>query len=144
MSVGNYKKVKSEVEAQQIRKLRHKLSSHGTSYKSEAGTLEAYAPLRFEIRDDSVTAVNFTKAFTNAIMEPVNIAEAIGAHSELLIELLDSTIDKSIETLFKGQDDKKPKHRENLEHLRIERKGGLVIKTFGGPTIVVNFMGSDV
>jgi hypothetical protein len=144
MSVGDYKKAKSGVEALQIRKLRHKLSSHGTAYKSEAGTLEAYAPLRFEIRDNSVTAVNFTKVLTSTIMEPVNITEAIGAHSELLIELLDSTIEKSIETLFKGQDDKKPKHRENLKHLRIEREGGLVMKTVGGPTIIINFIGRDV
>jgi hypothetical protein len=120
-----------------IRSLRHKLSSHGTDYLNrETGTKEAYVPLRFDLGDMKVTAVNHTGSSS---WEEVDLANAIQSHIEAVLDVLDKILEKSIGTIFKGNKSKRDEFKSELADLRIEKAGGLVIQGHGGPKLVVTF-----
>ena len=125
----------------EIRRLRHKLSAHGTDYLNEdAKNLEAYVPLRFDLSDKNVTAVRHLRPMHH---ERVNLIEAIEAHTRLMIDIMDEVVEKSTKTLFKGNSKKQERFAEALTDLRIEKEGGLVFKGQPGtPKIVVTFVGS--
>jgi hypothetical protein len=77
MCVGNFKGMRMKFESLEIRQLRHKLSSHGTAYlNNKTNITEAYVPLRYEIGDTDVTAVNNT----SSCREKINLKEAIETH----------------------------------------------------------------
>ncbi len=141
MNVPHLKEAKKRFDALKIRKLRHKLSAHGTNYLNEdAKILEAYVPLRFDLSDKNVTAVRHTRPMHH---EKVDLIEAIEAHTRLMIDMMDQVIEKSSKTLFKGDSKKQEQFADALGDLRIEKKGGLVFKgPPGAPKIVVTFVGS--
>ena len=124
----------------EIRSLRHKLSSHGTNYRNPTtGTIEAYVPLRFDLGDMKVTAVNQTGA---SHWEKVDLAKAIQSHIEAALDILDQILEKSIRTVFRGHDKKKNNFLNELADLRTEKAGGFVIKGNRGPKLVVTFVGT--
>jgi hypothetical protein len=137
MNVPNLKTTKESFEALQIRQLRHKISAHSTDYQTKDGTLQAYVPLRLNLRDNDVTIVRHTSSVQH---ESVNVSEAIESHIKLMIDTMDRITEKAIKTLFKGQD-KKQKELQELSDLRIEKEGGLVFKGKGkrGARIIVIF-----
>jgi hypothetical protein len=140
MNVPDVKKTRRAFDALQIRKLRHKLSSHGTDYLNEAGTKEAYVPLRFDLGDKDITAIRHATPIHH---EKVNISEAIAAHINLMITVMDVIVEKSIKTLFTGQDKKQGELRKELSDLRVEKAGGFVFKgPKGAPKIIVTFVGA--
>ncbi|MGO8799684.1 MAG: hypothetical protein ACLQJL_11430 [Roseiarcus sp.] len=139
MGVGDYKHRKAQVETLDIRQLRNKIASHGTAYRnSKTNITEAYVPLRYEIGDTEVTAVNNT----SSRHEKTNITQAVTDHLYLIIDILDGAIEKSINTFYRGQNDKKKKPLEGLKDLRIEKSGGMVWVTPGGPKIIITFAGA--
>jgi hypothetical protein len=137
----NPKKMKMELERLQIRKLRHKLSAHGTDYlNTETGHKEAYVPLRFDLGDRKVTAVRHSQPMEH---EKVDVSDAIEAHLRYVIEMMDSIIAKANKTFFKGQEKRQKEFAEELDDLRTEKSGGLVLKgPKDGHKIVVTFVGS--
>jgi hypothetical protein len=139
ISDGNFKKIKAQFHALEIRQLRHKLSAHGTGYiNTTSKAMEAYVPLRYEIGDTYVTAVNNT----TSRREKINLKEAIDIHVALVIETLDHLIGKAIDRLYKGRDDKKKKHLEKLKDLRIMKAGGVVMGVAGGHNIIITLAGN--
>lgn len=139
MNAPNPKDWKKRFDALEIRSLRHKLAAHGTDYKNEeTNQVEAYVPVRISLGDDQISYVNSSKSLQH---KTVNLTPAIEAHSRLMIEALDTILDKSIKTILKGHDKKKKEAEEKLSDLRIEREGGLVFGGDGrGPKIIVTFV----
>ncbi len=140
MNVPNLKTAINRFASLDIRSLRHKLSSHGTEYFDRmTGKKEAYVPLRFDLGDMNVTAVNHTGS---ARHQKVDLAKAIQEHVELVIDVLDGVVEKSIRTVF-GASKNKKEFLDKLSDLRIEKAGGLVFKAEGGPKLIVTFVGSE-
>jgi hypothetical protein len=140
MNVTNLKQTRAAFEALQIRQLRHKLSAHGTDYlNKDAGIKEAYVPLRLDLGERTVTAVQYASSLRQ---EKTDLAAAIDAHTRLMIDTMDRICEKTIKTLFKGHSKKVEEFTEELSDLRIEKSGGMVIKggAEGAPKLIVAFV----
>jgi hypothetical protein len=140
MHVGGPKDLKKRFEALEIRQLRHKLSAHGTDYRSsKTGVPEAYVPIRCEILDNSVKMAGHSVGER----EKIDLRNAIDIHLKLVIEVLDEILEKSIKMLYKGATNSHvTEFMETLKDLRTEKAGGLVFKTEHGPKLIVTFAGS--
>ncbi len=137
MNAPDPKKIRERFDALEIRKLRHKLSAHSTDYLSTGAVLEAYVPLRLDLGDTNVTAVRHTSPMRH---EKVNLSDAIEAHMQLMIDVIDTITAKAINTLFKGHQNKQTEFSKELSDLRIEKAGGLVLKgPKGAPKFIVTF-----
>ncbi len=124
-----------------LRSLRHKLSAHGTDYKSDREAKgEAFVPLQFDLGDQNVTSVNYTQSSHH---ERVDITTAIDAHVTLMIETLDMILDKAIATVFKQAPTRQAEHRAKLADLRIEKAGGMIIGPPGEARLVITIVGSN-
>jgi hypothetical protein len=140
MNVPNVKVAVRRFEALDIRSLRHKLSSHGTDYENRTtGKKEAYVPLRFDLGNTNVTYVNHTSSSQH---HKVDLTNAIQRHIELIVEILDAIVEKSVGTIFKANKNKKDEFSDRLSDLRVEKDGGMVFKSEGGPKLIVTFVGS--
>jgi hypothetical protein len=139
MNVTNLKQTRAAFEALQIRQLRHKLSAHGTDYLNKSGTTEAYVPLRLDLGDRTVTAVQYASSLRQ---EKTDLGAAIDAHARLMIDTMDKICAKTIKSLFKGHSKKVEEFTEELSDLRIEKSGGMVIKggAEGAPKLIVAFV----
>ncbi len=140
MNLPNPKALKAKFEALEIRDLRHKLSSHGTDFLDSAtGSKQAFVPLRFDLGDFSISYVNYTSSTSH---HEVDISAAIEAHVRLMIDVMDVIIEKSLTTIFETNSKQKDELQDELADLRIEKAGGLVFKTGGGPKLVVTIVGT--
>lgn len=141
MNVPDLTKMKAQFENLRIRELRHKLSSHSTDYFDKKRRVkEAYLPLRIDLGDRNITAVRHSPPMQH---EKIDLSDAIQRHLELMIDVLDSIIEKSIKTLFKGHHKKEKDFSDALSELRVEKAGGLVIKgPKGAPRFIITFVGS--
>lgn len=141
MNVPHLKELQKKFKALEIRDLRHKLSSHGTDYLDHATrTKQAFVPLRFDLGNMRVTYVNHTSSSSH---HQVDISSAIDAHVGLMTDTLDAIIEKSIKTIFKANNKAKDEFFSDLADLRIEKAGGLVLKTSSGPKLVATLVGSE-
>jgi hypothetical protein len=140
MNVPNLKSAVQRFEGLDIRSLRHKLSSHGTDYHNRTtGKKEAYVPLRLNLGNTNVTSVNHTGSSQH---QHVDLTKAIHEHIELVVDILDGIVEKSIGTILKANKNKK-EFLDKLSDLRIEKAGGLVVESEGGPKLIVTFVGSE-
>ena len=138
MNAPDPKKIRERFDALEIRKLRYKLSAHSTDYLSKGAVVkEAYVPLRLDLGDTNVTAVRHTSPMRH---EKVNLSDAIEAHMQLMIDVIDTITAKAIKTFFKGHQKKQTEFSKELSDLRIEKAGGLVLKgPKGAPKFIVTF-----
>lgn len=142
MNLPDPKTLKARFEALEIRDLRHKLSSHGTDFLDLAtGSKQAFVPLRLNLNDGlSVTYVNYT---TSSKHHRVDLAAAIDAHVKMMIDVMDSIIDKSMKTVFQKNSKHVAEITSELDDLRVEKAGGWVSKAEGGPKLIVTFVGTQ-
>jgi hypothetical protein len=130
------KKIRELVGGLLIRSLRHKLCSHGTNYyDKKSDSIQAYVPIRVDLNDFNCT---FAKN-GRGNQETINLEKALDEHLDMVIELLDKILEKSIETLFKGQETSKNflRFSEKFDDLRILRNGGFVQQLPDGTKIIV-------
>jgi hypothetical protein len=91
MNVTNPGSAKKRINELEIRSLRHKIAAHSTNYDSD-GTLEAYAPVRFEIKDKAISYVKYTDGFTP--IKSVDLEDAIEIHLQLMNCMMDKILEK--------------------------------------------------
>jgi hypothetical protein len=140
-NVGKPRELKQKFDTLKIRELRHKLSSHSTDYLNPAvGAQEAYVPLRIELRDDEVTAVQYASSLNH---EKVHIHDAIETHTRMMIDVMDKIIEKSIKALFRGHNKKQVEFSDQLSDLRVENNGGFVLGSGTGSKTIVTFVKSQ-
>ena len=138
MRVPNPGDLKKQFNDLEIRVLRHKLAAHSTDYlNDDIGDIEAHIPVRFEIQDYVVKYMRYTGGYAEMT---VDFVDAIGKHITMMIETMDRILEKSIGTLYKGRDKKRSEYNIQLDDLRIEKKGGMVIRVDDGPKIIVTFV----
>ncbi len=132
---------KTMIDQLEIRQLRHKLSSHGTNYRDKKGTIETFIPIRMDLRGFNCGY------FDNKAIEAYNVdlKEAISAHLETLVEMLDRILDKAISTFYKGQEACKDckEFIGRLKELRIVREGGFVSKLPDGSKLIFTMAESN-
>jgi hypothetical protein len=141
MNLSDPKRLKAAFETLEIRDLRHKLSSHGTDFLDFAtSTRQAFVPLRLNLSDGlSVTYVNYTSSSTH---HHVDLAAAIDGHVTMMIDVMDSIIEKSMTTIFEENSKLRADVASEFGDLRIEKANGLVSKTNGGLKLIVTFVGT--
>lgn len=134
-NVSNPKEAFKEIDALRIREIRHKIASHPCEYLTgkQKDKLEAYVPVRLYLSGFYIGFVNSE----NMEIEKISLKDHIEEHIKLMISFLDKIIEKSIITLFKGNQKKLGDFDKRLEHLRIEKNGGIVIKTEKGKVTIV-------
>jgi hypothetical protein len=135
------KKGKELIDKLLIRLLRHKLCSHSTNYHDrESNSVQAYVPIRIDLNNFNCTYAQNGRGNHKSI----DIKEAVDEHLDMMIELLDKIMEKSIKTLFKGQESSKNsiEFSEKLKDLRILRKGGIVLQIPGGNKLIIT-MGNE-
>jgi len=135
MRMPNPGDLKKQFEDLEIRVLRHKLAAHSTDYENyDIGGTEAHVPVRFEMQDYVVKYIRYTGGYAEMT---VDLADAMSKHVTMMIETMDRILEKSIGTLYKGQDNKRSQYNMQLDNLRIEKKGGIVIRVDDGPKKII-------
>jgi len=138
MNVPNPRAMRVKFDALEIRDLRHKLAAHSTDYSNRnTQAIETYVPIQIGVGGFICTFTNNESTAHRA----VDLEKAIEDHCRLIISVLDETYDKAIRTLYKGHDKKLDEFSEQLQDLRTERDGGLVIRVQGGPKLVIHTVG---
>jgi hypothetical protein len=128
MNCADPKKVEERVHALRIRVLRHQLASHSVDFRDpNGGKNRAYVPIRIGLRDFTcdVTENRGDGSFTVALDDATN------EHCVALADILDAVYEKSIGTIFRGQDSKVSEFTAALADLRNIRSGRLMILRSG-------------
>jgi hypothetical protein len=75
--------------------------------------------------------------------EKIDLHDAVDVNLKLVVDVLDEILERSIKMLYKRRTSSHvAEFLETLNELRIEKAGGLVLKTERGPKIIVTFAGS--
>jgi len=135
MNVPNPKTIKAKLDGLKIRELRHKLASHSTDYENPATQdIETYVPVRIGVSGfNCMYSQNRGK-----VLRSLDLEAAIEEHCRLLISVMDAMYAKAIQTLYKGQSKKLTELKERLEDLRIEKDGGIVLRSPQGGKLVIH------
>lgn len=135
-NVLNPNKVKQQIENLKIREVRHKLGAHSNDYLNrDNNKLESYVLTRFTLSGYKCEFLNNE----TSIHDSVDLKTHIEEHLYLMIELLDKTYEKAINTFYRGNGKERDSFQEKLKDLRIEKEGGMVIRVPDGPKIIVTF-----
>lgn len=127
MNCPSPKDIRAEFNALEIRTLRHQLASHSVDFQEPGmpGT-QAFVPVRIDLSGFSCVVTENRGDKTRTI----RLDEAVNAHCVAVVSVLDRIYEKSVKTLFKGQDSKIAEFNTKLADLRFVRDGNLII---GGP-----------
>jgi hypothetical protein len=71
-------------------------------------------------------------------LQSLDLEAAVEEHCRLLISVMDAIYAKAIQTLYKGQSKKLTELTERLEDLRIEKDGGIVLRSPQGGKLVIH------
>jgi hypothetical protein len=125
MNCPNPKAVRAELNALEIRTLRHQVASHSVDYLPPDGrkTL-AFVPVRVGLLGFSCTVTESRGGKTRT----VRLDQAVETHCLTMISVLDRIYEKSITTFFRGQDKRIAEFTRKLEDLRFIRDGNLLIR----------------
>ncbi len=127
MNCPNSKDVRASVDALAICGIRHKLGAHCVDYCEdwESGETASFVPVR-------ICLGGFTCVFTDTSgvkAGEVDVQDLLQEHLRLMIEILDGIYEKAVQTLHRGHEKVLAECAERLEYLRIEKDGGLVIRS---------------
>ena len=141
-NVPDPKQALSKIKKLRIREIRHKLASHANDYLNpNTEIIESFIPMRITLLGFNCELIN------NETLEGerVDLKECLKEHLGLMVEFADQIYEKSIKTFHKGNQKKESEHNDRLNDLRIEKDGGIVIKTEGGDSkIIITLMGHEI
>lgn len=119
-NLADPQKVMEEIRKLKIFEIRNKIGAHSSAYiakkdgPSPLEKIESYIPIRHSLSDYTFEYLNNESLDT----ETVNLVECLEEHLILIINLLDKTYEKSIMTLYKGNQKKREKLLDRLSDLR--------------------------
>jgi hypothetical protein len=126
MHCPNPKDAKAEFNKLEIRMLRHQLASHSVDFiESKDEKPHAFVPVRIGL-DGFLCVVTENRGEQH---RTIKLDDAIIAHCQMEIAFLDKIYEKSIKTLFRGQENKIREFQKVLEDLRFEKEGNIIIRT---------------
>jgi hypothetical protein len=135
------KEAKNQIESLQIRETRHKLGAHSIDYMDNTTKrIESYSPVR-------ATLSGFIcEYFNNETLSSkrVDLRRCLHEHLKVLIDLMDKIYEKTVNTLYRGENEKREEFLEKLKDLRIIKDGGLVATSTEGGKIVIQTRASKI
>jgi hypothetical protein len=124
MNVPNCTEALEKIKRLIIRDVRHKLAAHSTAYKNSiTNEVEAFVPIQFTLAGYHCTCINNK----DDDPETFDLKECLTDHLQLMIELLDKTYEKTINSLYKTASKTRDEFLQDLEDLRYIRNGGIII-----------------
>ena len=120
VNLSNLRKILDEIKKLKIFEIRNKIGADSSLYianKSESSSqkiYESYVPIRLTLSRFSLEYMNNE----SLDMETVKLDKCLEKHLTLIIDLLDKTYEKSIKTLYKGNQKKKEELLDRLSALR--------------------------
>lgn len=134
MSCDSPSQLKRSFDSLRLREMRHKLASHGLDYEDrETDIPSAYVPIRIDL---SGFRCSITKNRGDT-SETVCLDDALIEHLEVMHDVMDKILDKSIRTFFKGQQNNIAKFEEELNEIRDVRDGKLIVNRIQGEKILI-------
>lgn len=122
-NVQNSGEVYDRIKDLKVRDARHKLGAHSNDYLNrKSGKQESFVPIQVELSGFICQCINNS---TNEI-EEFDLLECLNEHLQLMIELLDKTYEKTINTLYKTKGRTRDEFIERLSDLRFIRSGGTI------------------
>jgi len=126
----NAKAANEQIKSLEIRSVRHKIGAHSSDYLNfdKNNKTESFVPVRINL-------TGFNCGYFNnetSKIEKVNLRALLEEHIKLMLVFLDQIYEKSIHTFYRGQDSQIKKYEELLSDMRIEKNGGVVIKSVCG------------
>jgi hypothetical protein len=135
------KEARNQVESLQIREVRHKLGAHSTDYlNNTTRRIESYIPVR-------ATLSGFICEYFNnetRSSKRADLRNCLNEHFEVLVDLMDKVYEKTVNTLYRGEKEKREEFLEKLKDLRVIKDGGLVVTSSEGRKIVIQTMASKI
>jgi hypothetical protein len=106
---------RNQVESLQIREVRHKLGAHSTDYlNNTTRRIESYIPVR-------ATLSGFICEYFNnetGSSKRADLRNCLNEHFEVLVDLMDKVYEKTVNTLYRGEQEKREEFLEKLKDLR--------------------------
>lgn len=125
MNCPNPKSLKAEFDKLELRTLRHQLASHSLDFKTpEAAAAQAFVPVRIGLNGFSCMVTENRGDRTRT----VKLDEAIDSHCRKIVDAIDTILEKSIGTIFRGYAKRIKEFKEKLADLRSERDGNLIVR----------------
>ncbi|MBJ7556459.1 hypothetical protein [Marinomonas spartinae] len=114
---------RSKLENLEIRDIRHKLGAHSVDYidKHKEDVL-SFVPIRFDMSGFHLNYIN-NNDFSQ---KSVGLLSGINEHLDLMTEIMNATLEKTKNTLYKSNPEKINEIDAGLEELRVKRIGGHV------------------
>ncbi len=119
-NLADPQKITEKIKKLKIFEIRNKIGAHSSAYKANKGKLsslqsyESYIPTRH-----SLAGFTFEYLDNESLdMETVNLVECLEQHLTLVVDLLDKIYEKSIVTLYKGNQKKRKELLDRLSALR--------------------------
>jgi len=117
--------LKTKIEKLKLRDIRNKIASHNTDYLiKHTNEVDTYN-FNADSLDGGVLLIG---SYTKDIFEEINIFKELKEHYEIILDSLDAILEKIIKTIYKPNKEKQKEFLDELELLRSERKGNLVIR----------------
>lgn len=113
-NLDKLKEVIDSLKNPKVFELRNKLGAHSTNYKNKEDLPESYVINRLSAKGFRLEYKN------NKSLEPewIDLKQCIKEHLVLIIDLLDKIYEKSIKTLYKGEEANIQKQMQILSELR--------------------------
>lgn len=125
MNCPGPKAVQARFNQLEIRTLRHQVASHSVDYfPAGVDKPQAFVPVRIALSGFSCMVTEGRGDTTRTI----RLDDAVNAHCIAIISVLDRIYEKSVKTLFRGQNKKISKFQKRLEDLRFIRDGNILIR----------------
>lgn len=125
MNCPKPKEIQAELNKLEIRTLRHQAASHSVDcLPPGGGKTQAFVPVRIGLEGFSCMITEGRGNQTRTI----RLDKAVNAHCIVLTSILDQIYEKSIKTLFKGQDKRIAEFNKKLDDLRFVKDGNMIIK----------------
>lgn len=125
MNCPKPKEVLAELNELEIRTLRHQAASHSVDcLPLGGGKAQAFVPVRIGLSGFSCMITEGRGNQTKTIQ----LDDAVNAHCIVVTSILDRIYEKSIQTLFRGQDNRILEFNKKLEDLRFVRDGNMLIR----------------
>lgn len=129
MNCPSPQNIQVELNALEIRSLRHQLASHSLDFLPPGGgRTQAFVPVRIGLSGFSCMVTENRGGPTRTI----DLRKALNDHCNAIVSVLDRIYEKALKTLFKGQQKRIVVFQKKLDDLRFVRDGNMIVRAGEG------------
>jgi len=129
------KETEAQIHSLGIREIRNKFGAHSIDFSKDRKTkqTESYTPADISLSGFKFEFFNQT----TKKLEEVDLQESLDEHLKAVIDSLDCICEKTINTLYRGDQKHLDEWNKKLEILRIKKRGGIVAHLPNGSIFVM-------